>query len=381
MSNVSSIIIVFDTETTGFSPKMNEIVQLSYILYDVKKQSVIYATKQGEDIVKIDGEIPEETTKVHGITKEMTLYKRPIKKHIDEFIYYFNQADTFVGHNIGFDIKMIVGQIDKIINSSSDKQKEQETYNEFLDKFRMVGKKLPEAAFCTMEKSIKKCAEIKKTTKLKKEKLMEVHNLLFNQEVHGKLHNALVDISVTLRVYLKLTLDIDICNPMTKIDGVENVNNNNDICNLINPIDTPNNTPIENINYSGELITGLTDSPDGLQEEKIKVKTNYKNIAKKFVNYVQEQAMLNISKNNICTTITICKSIIKSGPNKGKICEKPFNICRYHNKKEDKPEKILAKSFVKKLLTSVTKKKKVVPMNGGKTKNKRRATYSRRMKK
>ena len=39
-------IIVFDTETTGFSPKNNEIVQLSYILYDAQNQSVIYATQQ-----------------------------------------------------------------------------------------------------------------------------------------------------------------------------------------------------------------------------------------------------------------------------------------------------------------------------------------------
>ena len=30
----SKIIIVFDTETTGFSPIKNEIVQLSYIIYN-----------------------------------------------------------------------------------------------------------------------------------------------------------------------------------------------------------------------------------------------------------------------------------------------------------------------------------------------------------
>ena len=50
---MNNIIIVFDTETTGFSPEKNEIVQLSYILYDVDKQSVLYATKLNDDIVKI----------------------------------------------------------------------------------------------------------------------------------------------------------------------------------------------------------------------------------------------------------------------------------------------------------------------------------------
>ena len=115
---MSNIIIVFDTETTGFSPEKNEIVQLSYILYDVNRQSVLYATKLNEDIVKINGKIPKNTSDVHGITKDMTLDKRPIKDHIDQFIKYCDQANRFVGHNIKFDIKMITGQIKKIMNES-----------------------------------------------------------------------------------------------------------------------------------------------------------------------------------------------------------------------------------------------------------------------
>ena len=81
-------ILVFDTETTGFSPEKNEIVQLSYILYDLDKQTVLYATKLEDDIVNINGKIPKETSDVHGITKDMTLDKRPIKDHIDKFIRY-----------------------------------------------------------------------------------------------------------------------------------------------------------------------------------------------------------------------------------------------------------------------------------------------------
>ena len=110
---MNNTFIVFDTETTGFSPEKNEIVQLSYILYNTDTQSVLYATSPGADIVKINGKIPKGTSDVHGITKEMTLDKRPIKDHIDEFITYCNQASKFVGHNVKFDIKMITGQIKK----------------------------------------------------------------------------------------------------------------------------------------------------------------------------------------------------------------------------------------------------------------------------
>ena len=106
-------IIVFDTETTGFSPTNNEIVQLSYILYDKSTNKIIHATENGEDIVNIKGKIPERTSKIHGIYKEDTKNKKPIEHHINEFIKYFNQATTYVGHNIKFDINMIIGQIRK----------------------------------------------------------------------------------------------------------------------------------------------------------------------------------------------------------------------------------------------------------------------------
>ena len=61
MSYNQNLIIVFDTETTGFSPTKNEVVQLSYILYDVSKQEVVYATRPGDDIVNIKGKIQKET--------------------------------------------------------------------------------------------------------------------------------------------------------------------------------------------------------------------------------------------------------------------------------------------------------------------------------
>ena len=350
-----NIILVFDTETTGFRPDKNEIVQLSYILYDTQRQSVIYATQQGEDIVNINGKIPKQTSDIHGITKNMTLDKLPIKEHIDKFINYFNQADKFVGHNISFDIRMIVGQIDKIIQSFPQ---EAERYNDFLNKFRMVGKELPDAAFCTMEESKGICAEIRGTNKLKKEKLMEVHKLLFNQDVGGKLHNALVDISVTLRVFLKLTMDIDICQSMRDFNrDIQNVTNNNEICSLIYPINI--SEPIESVDYTGELITGFTVLPDNaLEQQKIMVQTIANKLATKVVTDIQKQAMTNVlnkiaTSQPMCTSIIICRSILKSGTRKGEVCGRPtkYNeFCNYHKPKGNK----IAPQISQEIHTSVT---------------------------
>lgn len=340
-------IIVFDTETTGFSPVYNEIVQLSYILYDTDKQTVIYATSPGSDIVKINGKIPKETSDVHGITKEMTLDKRPIKEHIDEFIFYCNQASKFVGHNVKFDIKMITGQIEKFDVNVEERAK----YNEFLSKFGMVDKVvkkkttkvLPDTAYCTMAESQGICAQLKGVKKLKNEKLMEVHKLLFNQDVGGQLHNALVDISVTLRVYLKLTMDIDICQSMNNLpDSVTTVTNNNEICNLIKPIPIQEKT-VEQIDYSGPLITGLVTTPRGLVEKTVNVQTIANKMATDLVTGV------------LSTTISVCT---KQPDTEVEECQtvKPI-IAKY------------SENFVSRLMSPFTRNNKVVPIGGRRTNN------------
>ncbi len=323
-----NLIIVFDTETTGFSPEKNEVVQLSYILYDIKKQEVVYATKPGDDIVNIQGYIPKVTSDIHGITKSMTIGKRPIREHIDEFIKYCNQADRFVGHNIKFDIKMITGQMMKVIEEFPETEHE---YRKFLKRFSMVGNDLPELAYCTMVESREVCARALKTHTLKYKKLMEVHKLLFKQDVTGQLHNALVDISVTLRVYLKLTMNLDICKGLTDFSStVDNVTDNNTICSLIKPVQTVKSA--ENINYTGELITAYNVMPTKVQEVKVMVHST----AKKFVDEITKKAISKIvpEETTCATNIMICTAIIKSGVRSGETCGRPLKAnaeyCHYH---------------------------------------------------
>lgn len=337
-----NLIIVFDTETTGFSPEKNEIVQLSYILYDINEKRVVYATKPGDDIVNIKGYIPKKTSDIHGITKDMTRGKPQIKQHIDEFISYCDQATRFVGHNIKFDIKMITGQMKKVMAEFPETV---ERYSAFLERFEMVGKDLPDAAYCTMMESKGICAQILGLKRAKFQKLMEVHKLLFNQNVGGQLHNALVDISVTLRVYLKLTMGIDICESQTEFNpNVTEVTDNTTICSLINPVSIEAES-IENVEYTGELITGLNIIPGGLEEEKIMVQT----FAKEFVSQVQKQAISNvISKiapdQTMCTTITICKAILKTGKRSGEICGRPpkgnSEFCGIHSRTKKVTKKL-----------------------------------------
>jgi DNA polymerase III epsilon subunit-like protein len=335
-------IIVFDTETTGFSPVKNEIVQLSYFIYDTLDGKIIHGTNPGEDLVNIIGKIPPSTTQVHGITKEITIDKRPIKEHIDDFIYWCNQCSQFVGHNIAFDIKMIIGQIHKMHIDSFDIDETQK-YQQFLERFQLIGGHLPDDAFCTMIESTGICAKLRGDVKHKKMKLMEVHKLLFNQDVGGQLHNALVDISVTLRVFLKLTKDIDICiSPLQSeiSQSITQVKTNYDICSLIQPI--PIKIQPDMIEYSGEIVTGLKVLPnnEGLQEEKIMVESIAKKLANEFIKNVQKKAIENVSNQitpySLCTNISICRAIIKSGKKMGETCSRHIkygDFCGIHTPK------------------------------------------------
>lgn len=436
-------IMVFDTETTGLSPEKHEIVQLSYILYNVKTQSIEFATKQGDDIVSITAlRISKTTSDVHGITKEATIGRKHIKEHIDQFIDFFDQADMYVGHNVAFDRRMIIGQIKKYYGKLEGYEKDK--YDAFLAKFRdpkgensrrtqkdeyvsittELSKPLP--SYCTMDKSKGKCAEIARDGSTRKRKLLEVHKLLFNQEPKGQLHNALVDISVTLRVFLKLTDDVDICKSMTKMDNVVNIQNNNDICNLINPEQIVEKD-IEPVEYTGELITGFTVLPDDeIKEEKIMVESIYNNLSKKVISDASESAMKSvlsryasvapIDETVMCTDITVCTAIIKSGKRKNEICNKPANFqgfCHYHkpkviqnyettslkNTKEPQPigelnqplsipikikadTKSTAESYVSNLFSSLAKSRRVGPASGGKRKTrKNKKTHKKRQNK
>ena len=87
--------LVFDTETTGL-PKTKfispftlhqwpHIVQFSYIIYDSSLNNIVeskdYVIKVPESIL-----IPEESSKIHGITNQISLDKGvPINEVLNEF--------------------------------------------------------------------------------------------------------------------------------------------------------------------------------------------------------------------------------------------------------------------------------------------------------
>lgn len=210
-------VLVFDTETTGL-PKtkvINEntvnlwphIVQLSYIVYDIEENKIV---KISDNIIDIpdDAELSNESIAIHGIDRiKMKKMGKNITEILNEFLTDINVVDLIVGHNIEFDINMIIVEIYRMMIKSNSNIKEVNLpiiiQLEYMNKY------------CTMKNSIKIC-DLKKTNiKTGKEfvkfpTLTETYFKLFDTKPNN-MHNSLNDIYACFRCFYKLKYNKDVC--------------------------------------------------------------------------------------------------------------------------------------------------------------------------
>jgi DNA polymerase III epsilon subunit-like protein len=212
-------VLVFDTETSGL-PKTKiinpdalhlwpHIVQFSYLIYDTELNDVVVV---GDNIVKVGAgiNIPEESTAIHGITNQMSQTDGiSLRKIFRSFFRDLKTADRLVGHNISFDVNLVIVELLRMIydappNSEAGVSTNKKNLHQIAN-FKNI--------YCTLQESIDLCA-IKAVTKLGKEynkfpKLIELHQKLF-QTMPNNLHNSLTDILVTLRCYMMMTEKVDL---------------------------------------------------------------------------------------------------------------------------------------------------------------------------
>jgi len=202
-------VLVFDTETTGlpksrYSDPINahefpHIVQLSYIIYDTERGSLLGL----EDNIVCVPEgviISEKCVSIHGITTEISLTKGiTIKYALEKFMANVSKVDLIVGHNIEFDLKMILAEFMRMNDIVSF---------QMLQNFKQF--------CCTMQEGTDRCNLVsfdkngKPYTHPKFPNLGELHFHLF-ETTPQKLHNSLNDVVICLRCFHKLKYDTDIC--------------------------------------------------------------------------------------------------------------------------------------------------------------------------
>lgn len=193
---MEKLILFFDTETTGF-PKdgapleeQPHIVQLGYILamYDGTKTEVI---DQRNITINPGVPIPEEVSKIHGITDEIASSFQDFKSSAGDFFRNVIDAEMIVGHNVMFDYKMIKIEAERIWEDEAKR-------SAWLANMKSK-------CVCTMMPSVKLCQIPYPSGKAgyKWPKLIELHNFLFQKDFENA-HDAYADIKATMDCFVEL---------------------------------------------------------------------------------------------------------------------------------------------------------------------------------
>lgn len=97
----SNTFVALDVETTGFSPIFNELIEVSAIKYEDNKKIDSLTT-----LIKPKGDLPEEITKLTGITIEM-LKDAPSCEEVMPKLIDFIGNNKIVAHNANFDYSFL----------------------------------------------------------------------------------------------------------------------------------------------------------------------------------------------------------------------------------------------------------------------------------
>jgi DNA polymerase III epsilon subunit-like protein len=176
----------FDTETTGL-PKYKDpaykgpgnwphLVSIAWIVKSPFKREYF--------IIKPEWDIPEESIKVHGITREKAEQGHDLSYVMSKFLKDA-RGQTLVAHNMNFDYNVIVNAC------MWDLQWSQPRFNKMI---------------CTMELT-KPILKIPGLYGFKYPKLAEVYKYFFYTEPEGT-HNSLRDTELLFEICQKLHLDL-----------------------------------------------------------------------------------------------------------------------------------------------------------------------------
>jgi len=200
-------------------PLWPSIIQLSYIIYDTEKPEESKIYNKYVDI-PVEVVITESSFAIHHINKEFIEKlpagkKAPIEDVILEFLRDISnsQVKYIVGHNIQFDRKMIISEILRYNSKNTELMK----YMEFMmnDK-HFACTMIDTTQICNLLMEVKykdkNTGEDKVFFKPKSPKLIESYFHYFGYYPAGEaLHDAIVDVILCLRVFMKYKYDIDVC--------------------------------------------------------------------------------------------------------------------------------------------------------------------------
>lgn len=98
-------LVVLDTETTGFIPKVNRVIEYAHVVYRDGKEVDTY-----EELYNIPAEIPGVVQIITRIKPDHLEGKRTFDDARDEIVKRMGEDTIIVGQNVSFDIRMLGGE-------------------------------------------------------------------------------------------------------------------------------------------------------------------------------------------------------------------------------------------------------------------------------
>lgn len=234
-------ICVFDTETTDCMPRYPKgmtwpnkeqsekekilygleyhphVLQLSYVIYDLENPD---ASKIYNKYIKITPEIgakihPEAAAKCrfdfNSLSNKPESEQTTITEALTEFVNDVRDCQVIVGHNVSFDRKIMLTEVLRLPNADKEYLKLFSNDENFTCSMRET------SLTCNLRTEVvNKSGKI--TYRLKAPKLSEAYNHYFGYFPSGDmLHDAVIDIVVCLRLFMKYKFNRDICGENSEI--------------------------------------------------------------------------------------------------------------------------------------------------------------------
>ncbi|MCI9016518.1 MAG: 3'-5' exonuclease [Clostridia bacterium] len=100
-NKLNNIFVAIDVETTGLSPLINELIEISAIKYEGNRKVATFTT-----LIKPKANIPYKITKITGITNDM-VKNAPYIEEIMPSLIKFIGDNIIVAHNANFDYRFL----------------------------------------------------------------------------------------------------------------------------------------------------------------------------------------------------------------------------------------------------------------------------------
>jgi len=246
-------------------PSWPSIVQLSYIIYDTENPNNIKIFNKYIDIPD-NIIISDSSFDIHHISREKIEHEPAEKKALIsdvvlEFMDDIMKSDVkiVVAHNVQFDRKMIVAELLRLKKEpiSPDIEKQLQF---LMDHKKFICTMDATAPVCNIQMAVhykdKKTGEDKVFYKVKSPRLIESYQYYFGYQPSGEaLHDAVIDVIICLRVFIKYKYNEDVCGKNEVVtDYIKKISPEGYVCKS-----DKENVDIENIKL--EMIDPFNNEP------------------------------------------------------------------------------------------------------------------------